>query len=73
VQRSTTRDTSWSAKERYEVGSWGWAEATASALLRQSDTGGVRRDVAKPEWWNDEGLKALSAQVREGGAATRMG
>jgi len=33
----------------------------------------VRRDVAKPEWWNDEGLKALSAQVREGGAATRMG
>ena len=30
----------------------------------------VCAEVAKPEWWNDEGLKALSARVvtREGGA-----
>ena len=30
--------------------------------LQHADTGGVRRG-AKPEWWNDEGLKALSARV----------
>ena len=24
---------------------------------------GVCREVAKPEWWNDEGLKALSTKV----------
>ena len=49
------------AKERYPVGSEGWACATAAAfdLLRQKDCG----EVAKPEWWNDEGLKALSARV----------
>eukprot|EP00964_Phaeocystis_antarctica_P127124 scaffold90781_cov57-Phaeocystis_antarctica.AAC.2 len=49
------------AKERYPVGSEEWAKATATAfhMLR----GGECREVAKPEWWNDEGLKALSARV----------
>jgi len=38
-----------------------WAIATASAfdLLKQSEC----REVPKPEWWNDESLKALSARV----------
>eukprot|EP00964_Phaeocystis_antarctica_P159039 scaffold129960_cov71-Phaeocystis_antarctica.AAC.1 len=49
------------AKERYPVGSEDWAEATAWAFdtlqLTECD------EVAKPEWWNDEGLKALSARV----------
>ena len=38
-----------------------WAEATAGAfdnLAREECA-----EVAKPEWWNDEGLKALSARV----------
>ena len=49
------------AKERYAVGSVNWARATAFAfdLLRQEECD----EVAKPEWWNDEGLKALSARV----------
>ena len=49
------------AKEHYPVGSKYWAEATAVAfdVLRQENCG----EVAKPEWWNDEGLKALSARV----------
>ena len=49
------------AKERYPVGSELWARATASAfdVLRQTECD----EVAKPEWWNDEGLKALSARV----------
>ena len=49
------------AKERYPVGSEGWADATAWAfdmLVREACD-----KVAKPEWWNDEGLKALSARV----------
>jgi len=49
------------AKERYPVGSEGWARATArvfSPLIRD-----VCDEVAKPDWWNDEGLKALSARV----------
>ena len=49
------------AKERYPVGSVDWAEATAQAFrilqLEECD------EVAKPEWWNDEELKALSARV----------
>jgi tetratricopeptide (TPR) repeat protein len=49
------------AKERHPVGSEGSAKATAWAFdtlrLKQCD------EVAKPEWWNDEGLKALSARV----------
>ena len=49
------------AKERYPVGSEDWAEATANAfdVLRLPECA----EVAKPEWWNDEGLKALSARV----------
>jgi len=49
------------AKERCQVGSEDWAQATAAAfsMLIQE----VCAEVAKPEWWNDEGLKALSARV----------
>ena len=49
------------AKERHLVGSENWAHATALAfdMLRREACG----EVAKPEWWNDEGLKALSARV----------
>eukprot|EP00964_Phaeocystis_antarctica_P051961 scaffold30370_cov68-Phaeocystis_antarctica.AAC.2 len=38
-----------------------WARATASAfdMLRKEECD----EVAKPEWWNDEGLKALSARA----------
>ena len=43
------------------MASAGWAKATATAfdLLKLE----VCNEVAKPEWWNDEGLKALSATV----------
>ena len=49
------------AKERRSVGSENWAKATAAAfnMLTQD----ACAEVAKPEWWNDEGLKALSARV----------
>jgi len=49
------------AKERYQVGSemWGRATATAFNMLAQE----ACAEVAKPEWWNDEELKALSARV----------
>ena len=49
------------AKERYPAGSERWARATAAAfdMLYQTECA----EVAKPEWWNDEGLKALSARV----------
>jgi tetratricopeptide (TPR) repeat protein len=49
------------AMERYRVGSEKWAKATAWAfdVLRVNDCD----EVAKPEWWNDQGLKALSARV----------
>ena len=49
------------AKERRQVGSESWARATARAfnLLQEKECA----EVAKPEWWNDEGLKALSARV----------
>jgi tetratricopeptide (TPR) repeat protein len=49
------------AKERYQVGSEMWGRATASAfnMLAQE----ACAEVAKPEWWNDEELKALSARV----------
>ena len=49
------------AMERYQVGSASWAAATAvvTALLKLT----ACEEVAKPEWWNDEGLKALSARV----------
>ena len=49
------------AKERALMGSGDWAVATASAFdkFRLPECA----EVAKPEWWNDEGLKALSARV----------
>ena len=49
------------AKEREPVGSERWAKATAEAFnkLTKKECG----EVATPEWWNDEGLKALSARV----------
>eukprot|EP00964_Phaeocystis_antarctica_P018093 scaffold10037_cov59-Phaeocystis_antarctica.AAC.2 len=49
------------ARERSPVGIEGWAHATARAfdLLKQKECA----EAAKPEWWNDEGLKALSAKV----------
>ena len=49
------------ARERYPVGSERWAEATASAfdMLRLK----VCDEAARPEWWNDEELKVLSAKV----------
>ena len=49
------------AKERLLVGSEGWSKATAKAfaMLEREECS----KVAKPEWWNDEGLKALSARV----------
>jgi len=47
------------AKDRYPVGSEYWAHATAHAF------GSLTQEACadKPEWWNDEGLKALSARV----------
>ena len=48
------------AKERY-TGSEGWAEATVMAFGMLSME--ACDEVAKPEWWNDEGLKGLSARV----------
>ena len=48
------------ARERWPVGSEMWARATARAfsmLVREECD-----EVATPEWWNDEGLKALSAR-----------
>ena len=49
------------AKERQTVGSEYWAQATAAAFdVLKTPT---CDDVAKPEWWDDEGLKARSARV----------
>ena len=48
------------AKERYPVGSEDWAETTARAFSMLAQE--ACAEVAKPEWWNDEGLKALSAR-----------
>eukprot|EP00964_Phaeocystis_antarctica_P015845 scaffold8769_cov70-Phaeocystis_antarctica.AAC.1 len=49
------------AKERYQVDSKNWAAATGAAfsLLKREECD----EVAKPEWWSDEGLKALSVRV----------
>jgi len=49
------------ARERYPVGSEMWAQATAAAFNMLTQEACTK--VAKPEWWNDEGLKALSARV----------
>ena len=43
------------------MGSKDWAEATASAFTELTQE--ACAEVAKPEWWNDEELKALSARV----------
>ena len=62
------------AKERFQVGSKDWAVATADAFetLRLKECG----EVAKPEWWNDKELKALSVRVvtaaPDGLAANKM-
>ena len=49
------------AMELDEDGTEGWAKAAAAAfgMLNKEEC----HEVPKPEWWNDEGLKALSAQV----------
>eukprot|EP00964_Phaeocystis_antarctica_P008639 scaffold4671_cov45-Phaeocystis_antarctica.AAC.3 len=49
------------AQERYPVGSGDWAEVTALAFTMLAQE--VCAEVAKPGWWTDEGLKALSARV----------
>jgi len=49
------------AKERWQVGSVGWAQATAWAFDKLREE--ACAEVAKPDWWNDEELKALSARV----------
>jgi len=49
------------AMELYRDDTRAWADSTASAfdMLRHP----ACDEVPKPEWWNDEGLKALSARV----------
>ena len=49
------------AMELHEDGTKEWAEAAVGAfnLLKTP----ACREEPKPEWWNDEGLKALSARV----------
>eukprot|EP00964_Phaeocystis_antarctica_P009626 scaffold5239_cov66-Phaeocystis_antarctica.AAC.1 len=49
------------ATERYPVDSEVWAQATAVAFEKLMLK--ACAEVAKPEWWNDDGLKALSARV----------
>ena len=49
------------AKERCPAGSKRWAEAIAWAFNMLTKE--ACAEVAKPEWWSDEGLKALSARV----------
>jgi len=49
------------AMELYKDGTEHWAHSAATAfnLLKTYDCD----EVPKPDWWNDEGLKALSARV----------
>ena len=49
------------SRERFPVGSERWAQATAWAFSMLTQE--ACAEVAKPEWWSDEGLKALSARV----------
>jgi len=49
------------ARERVPVGSEHWARATAGAFTALSQE--ACDEVAKPEWWDDEGLKVLSARA----------
>ena len=43
------------------MGSEDWAKTTEQAFTMLGQE--VCAEVAKPEWWSDEGLKALSARV----------
>ena len=49
------------AMERYEDGTPEWARTTARlfGMLTREDC----KEAVKPEWWTDEGLKALSARL----------
>ena len=49
------------AKERSPVGSEHWAKATVAAFNKLVTD--ECAEVAKPEWWNDKELKALSVRV----------
>jgi len=49
------------AKGRYPVGSEEWAVVTARAFSMLGQE--ACDEVVKPDWWNDEELKALSARV----------
>ena len=49
------------AMELYEDDTKKWADSAAMAFDLLKDP--VCDEVPKPEWWNDEGLKALSARV----------
>mgnify|MGYP002004186688 FL=1 len=49
------------AYERAPEGTEGWAQATAAVFQMLTQEECV--EVAKPEWWNDGGLKALSARA----------
>jgi len=49
------------AMELYMDGTEHWAEAAASAFDMLKTP--ACREVPKPEWWNDEALKALSARL----------
>ena len=49
------------ARVRYPVGSEDWGEATARVFIMLARE--ACAELAKPEWWSDEGLKALSARV----------
>ena len=49
------------ARERYPEGSEMWARATAYAFHQLQLP--ACAEVAKPAWWNDEDLKALSKRV----------
>ena len=50
------------AMELYEDGDLDWAQATAVVFCRLLNDDECRKEP-KPEWWNDEDLKALSARV----------
>ena len=49
------------AMELHEEGTQGWAKASASAFDTLKSP--ACDEEPKPEWWNDEALKALSARV----------
>jgi len=49
------------AKGRFPVGSEEWAVVTAAAFSMLGQE--ACDEVVKPDWWNDEELKALSARV----------